>query len=170
MTIPDDPATDELLEPAEAIVELTRATNQQTAKLAGEILKGNGRGFVIPTSRQRETIVVALVREGFIVYGKAFDAVRVEGTVNLEDEDDIRKNLRSIVLYEIKSTSKTTVQPDFRRYFFSLSTAELLVAQSLGKHYRFAFVNTHTRTALELTLQDIFARARGIYPGWSIQF
>ena len=59
---------------------------------------------------------------------------------------------------------------DFRRYFFSLSTAELLVAQNLGERYRFAFVNTRTRTFVELTLQEIFARARGIYPMWSIQF
>jgi hypothetical protein len=154
---------------AEAGVE-AGVTNQRTAKLAAEILRDSGRGFVIPTGRQREAILVAFVREGFVVYGKAFDVVRVEGSVDLDDEVDVRKKLSSVVLYEIKSTSKATVTADFRRFFFSLSTAELLVAQNLGARYRFAFVNTRTREFLELTLQEVFARARGIYPGWSIQF
>jgi hypothetical protein len=146
------------------------ARNRPRNTSAGKILRDSGLGFVIPTARRREALLVAFVREGFVVYGKAFDAVRVEGTVDLEDENDIRKNLRSVVLYEIKATSTIKVQPDFGRHFFSLSTAELLVAQSLRKHYRFAFVNTRTGTFLELTLQQVFARARGIYPGWSIQF
>jgi hypothetical protein len=171
MAAEDDPPDDSLTIPLmeEAVVEAVGVTNQRTAKLAGEILRDSGRGFVIPTARQREAILVAFVRAGFVVYGKAFDVVRVEGSVDLEDEVDVRKNLSSIVLYEIKSTSKPIVTEDFRRYFFSLSTAELLVAQNLGERYRFAFVNTRTRTFLELTLQEIFARARGIYPMWSIQ-
>jgi hypothetical protein len=152
------------------VVETGVVTNQRTAKLAAEILRDSGRGFVIPTARQREAILVAFVRKGFVVYGKAFDVVRVEGAVNLEDEDDIRKNLAAIVLYEIKSTSKASVGADFQRYFFSLSTAELLVAQNLRERYRFALVNTRTRAVLELTLREIVARARGIYPMWSIQF
>lgn len=53
---------------------------------------------------------------------------------------------------------------------FILPTAELLVAQNLGARFRFAFVNTLTRAHIELTLPEIFARARGIYPTWSIQF
>jgi len=31
-------------------------------------------------------------------------------------------------------------------------------------------VNTRTHAHVELTLREVFARARGIYPTWSIQF
>lgn len=87
-----------------------------------------------------------------------------------DSSDDILRNIEHVVLFEVKSTNKATVKPDFRGYFFSLSTAELLVAQNLGKRYRFAFVNTRTRKHEELTLLDVFKRARGIYPTWSISF
>lgn len=166
----DDEDKEPTLPASAALGESRRATNQQTAKLAGEILRDSALGFVIPTARQREAILVAFVRAGFIVYGKAFDVVRAEGAIDLEDEHDIRKNINSVVLYEIKSTSKKTGSADFRRHFFSLSTAELLVAQNLGKRYRFVFVNTHTRAFVEMTLQEVLARARGIYPMWAIQF
>jgi hypothetical protein len=46
----------------------------------------------------------------------------------------------------------------------------VLVAQSLKKQFRFVFVNTATGEHLEMNLQEIFARARGIYPTWSISF
>jgi len=61
-------------------------------------------------------------------------------------------------------------KPDFGGYFFDLTTAELLVAQSLGKRYRFAFVNTLTQTWIDMSVNDIFARARRIYPKWAITF
>jgi len=105
-----------------------------------------------------------------VVYGKAFDAVKLSRPVQLQDSADVRKNIDAVTLYEIKSTNKDSVKPDFSRYFFSLSTAELLVAQNLGERYRFAFVNVRTGMHIELTLREVFAKARGIYPTWSIQF
>jgi hypothetical protein len=59
---------------------------------------------------------------------------------------------------------------DWRGYFFSLSTAELLIAQSLQEKYRFVMVNTKTTAHIELTLTEVFARARAIYPSWSVRF
>ena len=147
-----------------------RPSNQATARLAAEILGQGDTGFVVPTARQREAILVAFVREGYVIYGKAFDIVRVTMNLDLADDDNIRRHLDEIVLYEIKSTSKANIPTDFRGYFFSLSTAELLVAQNLGPRFRFAFVNTRTRTHMELSLQELFARSRGIYPSWSIMF
>ena len=72
-------------------------------------------------------------------------------------------------MWEIKSTKKE-VGEDFSGYFFSLSTAELLVAQSLGEQYRFLFINTTTGTMLDLSLQEVYSKARAIYPTWSVQF
>jgi hypothetical protein len=149
---------------------LPSPTGQQTAKRAVEILLASGQGFAQPTAKQREALLIAFVQEGFVIYGKAFDIVKVAGEVDLTSVEDIRRRLDSITLYEVKSTGKAAVDSDFRRYFFSLSTAELLVAQNLGSRYRFAFVNTLTGAHLELTLREVFARARGIYPTWSIQF
>jgi hypothetical protein len=74
-----------------------------------------------------------------------------------------------ITIFEIKSTRKK-LKPDFSGYFFALTAAEVLVAQSLKKNFKFVFVNTTTGDFLELDLVGIFAKARGIYPTWSISF
>jgi hypothetical protein len=55
-------------------------------------------------------------------------------------------------------------------YFFALTAAEVLVAQSLKSQFRFIFVNTVTGAHIELMLSEVFARDRGIYPTWSISF
>lgn len=145
-------------------------SGQQTAKLAAAILLETGQGFILPNARQRKALVVAFAQCDYVLYGKAFDIIKVSGDVDLESTDDIRNHLDRVTIYEIKSTSKEKVTADFRGYFFSLSTAELLVAQTLGDRYRFAFVNTRTRTHVDLALREVMARARGIYPTWSIQF
>lgn len=157
-----------LIEPVIALADDSAQTGQRTARIACEILRE--RGFIIPTAAQREALLVAFVRAGYVIYGKAFDVVKCAAPVDLASSDDVLNNLEEVTLFEIKSTNKATVKPDFKGYFFSLSTAELLVAQNLGKHYRFAFVNTRTRKHEELALLDVFQRARGIYPTWSIQF
>lgn len=69
----------------------------------------------------------------------------------------------------IKSTKKHRGE-DFRGYFFGLTAAEVLVAQSLKDQFRFIFVNTVTGSFLELKLNEVFSKARGIYPTWSISF
>jgi hypothetical protein len=145
-------------------------TGQQTAKRALEILVASGDGFKVPTQRERDAMLVALAQARLVLHGRAFDVVKLTAPVDLENAADIHRALDAIVFYEVKSTDKASVQPDFRGYFFSLSTSELLAAQSLGARYRFAFVNTRTRKYTELTLQELFQRARGIYPTWSIQF
>jgi hypothetical protein len=154
----------------ETAPERVRSSGQQTAKAAALVLLELDAGFVIPSPKEREAILVAFVLSGFVVYGKAFDIVKLARPIQLDDSEEVRRNLDGVTLYEIKSTNKSSVKATFERYFFSLSTAELLVAQNLGSHYRFAFVNVLTKTHVELTLREVFAKARGIYPTWSIQF
>lgn len=149
---------------------LTEASRQQTAKKAAKILVAKGVGFVIPTAKQKRIVLVAFAKKNKVIYGKAFDIIKVLGQVNLDNLENVEKQLKEIVLYEIKSTSKASVTADFGKYFFALSTAELLVAQNLKAHYKFVFVNTLTKQHLELTLAEIFAKAKGIYPVWSIMF
>jgi hypothetical protein len=95
--------------------------------------------------------------------------VRLSRQVDLNDLEDVERHLEEVTLYEIKSTAREC-KADFRGHFFSLTAAELLVSQSLRDRFKFVFVNIHTGDHLELTLSEMFARARGIYPGWSISF
>jgi hypothetical protein len=122
-------------------------SGQSTARKAAAILAAKNAGFWVPTARQKQNLAVALAKRGMVV----------------------EKHLSKITIFEIKSTRKK-LKPDFSKYFFALTAAEVLVAQSLKKNFRFVFVNTTTGDFLELDLVGIFARARGIYPTWSISF
>jgi hypothetical protein len=146
-----------------------RPTGSTTARRAADILVGKGLGFAIPTAKQKKNLVVAFAKRDMIVYGKAFDIVRLSGEVDLNDLDQVERHLKQVTLYEIKSTVKEYAD-DFRGHFFSLTAAEILVSQSLKDQFKFVFVSTRTGTHLELTLSEMFARAKGIYPGWSIMF
>ena len=57
----------------------------------------------------------------------------------------------------------------FGGYFFSLSTAELLVAQNLGNRYRFAFVNTRTRKH-EGSIEQLSVTGRETCGGVRVKF
>lgn len=140
-----------------------------TAKKAAQLLVQKQAGYIIPTARQKRNLVVACAKRDLIVYGKAFDVLRVTGTVDLDSLEDVEAKLTQVVFCEIKST-KQKLPDDFRGYFFALTAAEVLVAQSLKKQFCFVFVNTISGNFLELRLSEVFARARGIYPTWSLSF
>ncbi len=144
-------------------------SGQQTAKKACEILVALNDGFVVPTSRQKANLLVAFAKKGKLVYGRAFDIVKSPTQVNLDELSDVEKNLRNLTIFEVKSTRKR-LKPDFSAFFFGLSGAEVLVAQSLREQFRFAFVNTTTGDHMELTLAEVFSKAKGIYSTWSISF
>jgi hypothetical protein len=144
-------------------------SGQSTAKKAAALLVAKGTGFIVPTGKQRQNLLVAFAKKGNVVYGKAFDVVKVAGVVDLNDLADIERQLVHITVFEIKSSRKK-LRTDFGGFFFSLTGAEVLVAQSLKKQFKFVLVNTLTGHHLELSLSDIFARAKGIYPSWSISF
>ena len=40
----------------------------------------------------------------------------------------------------------------------------------VGALYRFVFVNTLTGAHEEMALNEVFGRARGMYPAWHIRF
>lgn len=140
-----------------------------TAKKAAQFLAEKNLGYVVPSARQKRNLVIACAKQDLIVYGKAFDVVRLTGEVDLNSSEDIEKKLTQILFCEIKST-KQKLPDDFRGYFFGLTAAEVLVAQSLKNQFRFIFVNTVTGSFLEMKLSEVFAKARGIYPTWSISF
>ena len=137
--------------------------------MAAKILVAKKDGFIVPNAKQKQNLLVAFAKKGKVVYGKAFDIVKLSSFVNLNDLVDLEKNLQKVTIFEIKSTKKK-LRADFSTYFFALTAAEVLVAQSLRKQFKFMLVNTTTGEHLEMHLADIFARAKGIYPTWSISF
>jgi hypothetical protein len=148
---------------------VVKPSGNTTARRAAEILAGKGLGFAVPTAKQKKNLVVAFAKRDMIVYGKAFDIVRLSGQVDLNDLAEVERHLQQLTLYEIKSTVKEC-RDDFGGHFFSLTAAEILVSQSLREQFKFVFVNVQTGNHLELSLSQMFARAKGIYPGWSISF
>jgi hypothetical protein len=144
--------------------------SQQTAKRAIAILLKRNEGFHAPTRKERDALLVAFAMRRKVLYGAAFDIVRSSEPIDWADPSDIARKMDALIVYEIKSSNRPSIGPDLKDYFFNLSTAELLVAQSLGSQFRFAFVNVVTGDYTEMALRDVFARARGIYPAWSIKF
>lgn len=147
---------------------MSSQSGQATARKAAQILANQETGFLLPTARQKKNLVVAFVKRDMIVYGRAFDIVKVTSPVDLDDLAEVESKLAQIQLFEIKSTNKRNIGVDFQGYFFSLTAAEVLVAQSLKHQFKFALVNTLTKHHVELSLNELFGRARGIYPSWSI--
>jgi len=144
-------------------------SGQKTAKAAAAILVAKKAGFIVPTGKQRQNLLVAFAKGGKVVYGKAFDVVKLSAPVDLADVAEVEKHIEQITVFEIKSTRKK-LRADFSGYFFALTAAEVLVAQSLKRQFGFVLVNTGTGEHLEMSLSEIFARAKGIYPTWSICF
>jgi hypothetical protein len=144
-------------------------SGQKTAKAAAAILVAKKAGFIIPTGRQRQNLLVAFAKKGKVVYGKAFDVAKLSGSVDLDDLAQVEEHLEQVTVFEIKSSRKK-LRSDFSGYFFALTAAEVLVAQSLKKQFGFVLVNTGTGEHLEMSLSEIFSRAKGIYPTWSICF
>jgi hypothetical protein len=144
-------------------------SGQKTAKAAAAILVAKNAGFIIPTAKQRQNLLMAFAKRGKVVYGKAFDIIKLSAPVELDALTEVEKHLGQIRVFEVKSTRKN-LKADFSGYFFALTAAEVLVAQGLKKQFGFVLVNTSTREYLEMSLSEIFARAKGIYPTWSICF
>jgi hypothetical protein len=152
-----------------AVVPPVSGSNKQTAIKARTMLLQTDPEFKVPTPRQKRILLIEFARKGRVIYGQAFDLIKVPLVVDLDDPASVQTHLESISLIEVKSTNRS-LPPNFEGFFFSLSTAELLTAQSLGARYRFAFVNVVTGKHLELALPELFGRARSIYPTWSIRF
>jgi len=144
--------------------------SQQTAKRAIEILIKKDSRFYEPKKKERANLSVAFARKNMVLYGRAFDVIKRKKNISLENEENILKNIDDILIYEIKSTENEKVGENFEKYFFSLSTAELLVAQSLNDKFKFIFVNTLTEKILEFSMKEVFQKATKIYPTWSISF
>jgi hypothetical protein len=73
------------------------------------------------------------------------------------------------ILIEIKSTSQEAIGQDLKRYFFNITSAELLVAQSLKDQYRYLFLNLAGGDWQELSINEVLSRSKGPYPAHHIR-
>ena len=145
-------------------------STQQTAKSALKILVNSGKGYIVLDPQEKRTLLVAFARQNMVIYGKAFDIIKCSKKINFRNEEEVLANLKHITVCEVKSTNRKNLPKDSGGYFFDLTTAELLVAQSLKDRYKIIFVNTITKRSTEMTLNEVFAKAKGIYPKWAIRF
>ena len=141
----------------------------RTARKAVEILLAHDTRYRCPSRAERQALLVGYAMRGKILYGAAFDAIRLEREIDLTDSNTIACGLDAITICEIKSTNRTGIGDDLKGYFFNITAAELLTAQSVGARYRFVFVNTLTGAHQEMSLNEVFGRARGMYPAWHIR-
>ncbi len=148
---------------------LEEASRNQTAKKAARILMESSSGFVVPSAGQKLLLLIELAKRNVVIYGKAFDILKLSEEVDLDDPVAISRNIEKITFCEIKSSSRN-LPDDFKGYFFALTGAELLVAQNLKKRFKFVLVNIKSGAHIELSLQELLGKARGIYPTWSIMF
>ena len=144
-------------------------SNKKTADVAAKFLCEINKSFKVPSKKEKRNLVLAFASKNKIVYGRAFDIIKLKEDIDLMNVKEIIRKLNNIILYEIKSTNRS-LKKDFAGYFFSLSTAELLTAQNLKENFKFVFVNIKHKEHFESTLQELFARSKNIYPSWSISF
>jgi hypothetical protein len=147
-----------------------KAVNAATSRRAIDILLSDHDGFHCPTRFERQELLVGFAMGRFALPGAAYDIVRVQSHVDLGDRDSIANNLGAITLFEIKSTNRASIKDDLKGYFFNITSAELLIAQTLGERFKFGFVNVLTRSLQELSLAEVMARSRAFYPAWHIKF
>jgi hypothetical protein len=143
---------------------------QRTARRAIEILLDHDARYQCPTGAERKALLVGFAMRGQTLYGAAFDVLRLEAPMDLTDPAAIADAIETITICEIKSSNRSNVGADLRGYMFNITAAEHLTAQSVGARYRFVFVSTVTGEHCEMSLNEVFARARGMYPAWHIRF
>ena len=163
-------AAPKIIDASEIDASGTTGHGQQTARIAIKVLLDKQLGFHEPTPTERDALLVGFAMQGQALPRSAFDMIRLSRPVNLSNPAEIAGNMDAVTIYEIKSTNRKNIKADLRGYFFNITGPELLAAQALGAKFRFAFVNTLTRDYEEMTLTEVFARSRGMYPAYHIKF
>jgi hypothetical protein len=88
------PTVPPLLHPLPVFKEGTTTSGSSTAKTALAMLVQGDSAFIAPTKNQRRNLAMAFAAENKVVYGRAFDAVKIVGgsDVDLDDLDSVRAN------------------------------------------------------------------------------
>lgn len=142
----------------------------RTARRAVDLLCQQDGRFRIPSRAERAALMVAFAHRQQSLHAAAFDAIWSAEALDLSDPGRLLARLDEIKICEIKSTNQAKLGEDLKGYFFNITSAELLTAQSLGANYRFIFVNTTSGQYQEMSLSEVMARARAMYPAWHIRF
>ena len=142
----------------------------RAARAAVDMLVATDQRYCWPSRAERDALLVGFAKCRMTLSGSAFDAVRCDTPIDLGDPDAIATNLDAITICEVKSSNRPGLKQGRIGYFFNITAAELLTAQSLGDRYRFLFLNIVTGEHTEMALGEVFGRARGLYPAWHVRF
>jgi hypothetical protein len=145
-------------------------TGQSTARRAAKLLVASDSRYVEPTRQERDAMLVGFAMHRKVLYGAAFDLVKLDADIDLSDPEAIAANIDAIQVIEVKSTNQERIGDDLKGYFFDLTNAELLVAQKLGEQFKFVFVNIISERWQEMSINEVFGRAKAIYPSMHIRF
>src|SRR5262245_8576770 len=63
-----------------------------TASRAAQQLVASDPNFLVPTAKQKHNLLIAFADKNLVVYGKAFDAVKLSRAVNLGDLGAVKAN------------------------------------------------------------------------------
>lgn len=118
------------ISPGPAVVPPTFA-GHRTARAAVELLVAADPRYC-PTRPERDALLVGFAKRRMTLNGAAFDAVRLDRPTDLSNSDAIATDLDVITICEVKSTNRPRLKADLKGYFFNITAAELLTAQSLG--------------------------------------
>lgn len=143
---------------------------QRTARRAVGILLAHDPRYHCPSGPERKALLVGYAMVGKTLYGQAYDVVRLDQAIDLTDPAAIAASINAITICEIKSTNQPRISSDLKGYMFNITAAEHLTAQSVGARYRFLFVSTVTGDHEEMSLNEVFARSKAMYPAWHIRF
>src|SRR5690348_11335268 len=90
-------------------------SRQQTANRARMLLMEAHpqAGYRVLTRSEDKNLRVAFAKAGKVLYGKAYDIVRLPKWLDPGDSAALELNLSKVVVCEIKSTAKVSVQPKF---------------------------------------------------------
>jgi hypothetical protein len=152
------------------IPEDPKTAGQRTARRAVDILLDYDQRYRFPSRKERKALLLGFAEHEMTLYGAAYDVVRLDQQVDLHNSKEIADSIDAITICEIKSTNQGKLGEDLKGYFFNITAAEHLTAQSVGPRYRFLFVNTVTGFHREMSFFEVMGKARAMYPAWHIRF
>lgn len=113
--------------------------NNISEKEAIQYLIDSDKNFINPDKESRKIIMELLGIDKR--YSRAFDLILIPWHTNLEETINI-KNIKDIILVELKTTKKKLVNNP-RWFFFWATQNEFNLAEQLWNKYLFCFVSLH---------------------------
>jgi hypothetical protein len=87
-----------------------KKSGNTTANLAAQILIKKKLGFVLPTAQRKRHLVVVFEKRDMIVYGKAFDILRLAKPIDLDSLEEVETHLKRLLCTKSNRRSRTSTR------------------------------------------------------------